>query len=732
VANMISPPTGHQRGIYGRVMLLLMCLVLTARSTAAYTVRAEPPLQGIPASYRQVAENDVFQLHLDATTLSFKVVDKRSGYLWHSGIDDLIEGDRLNRSWQAFARSGISIDYLDEKAISKRLSLSNSSPIVVVNPMDQGILAHITFQDVGISLKLIVQLEPEGVRVEIPYTSIVEDSPQYRLGQIILYPFMGATRGGTIPGYMFIPDGTGSLIHFADSTKAQTMFYGRYYGADLGMIATQPYNPLVNLPYPISFPVFGMVHGEGENAFLVVVEKGAAYGELQVHPAGIITNFNFLYNAFIRNQSYFQATNRSGAGVTTIQRRPNTYDVVVHYRFLTGEAANYVGMALSYQQYLVRKGLLFKHTDPNPNIGIRLEFLGGDKEKVMVWDRFVPMTTIRQMSDILAALNIPNPHVIYFGWQPLGALTMPSLSLTVESALGNIGELHTLAERIAAEGGRFSLYLDAQAALWGESGYSVRNDLAMAITGVNIEGYNRFYNYYFTAETLQWRYTTFVKDAADQIKVGLALDSIGSNLYSDFRQGHLLNREEAIAFYQTMLSDSPLPLGFYRPNSYLWGQMEAYYDMPLGDNGYIYTTEAVPFLPVVLAGYVPYYGAALNFSSNVQNDLLHHIDYGIYPSYFVTYEPTANMINTASAWLIYSSSYAQWGEQIKRTYLWLNDLLSPVRGQPIVARKQLNKGVFATTYGNGKQIIVNYTDHPFVYGGITIEAKNAALLENSQ
>ena len=32
----------------------------------------------------------------------------------------------------------------------------------------------------------------------------------------------------------------------------------------------------------------------------------------------------------------------------------------------------------------------------------------------------------------------------------------------------------------------------------GEKGYSPRNDLAMAITNVNLEGYNRSYNYYFT------------------------------------------------------------------------------------------------------------------------------------------------------------------------------------------------------------------------------------------
>jgi len=104
------------------------------------------------------------------------------------------------------------------------------------------------------------------------------------------------------------------------------------------------------------------------------------------------------------------------------------------------------------------------------------------------------------------------------------------------------------------------------------------------------------------------------------------------------------------------------------------------------------------------------------------------VDYGIYPSYFLTYEATANMLNTRSAW-IYTSSYAQWGDQIRRTYQWMNALLAPVRGQEIVARQKLDDGVFATTYANGRQIIVNYNDKPFVRSGITVEAKNALLVE---
>lgn len=713
-----------------RAGLLLFILFAVLAFPPAGAAGAAPRPQAMPPGYEPVAENAHFQLYVDASTLAFKLRDKRSNYLWHSGIDALGPGDRLNKAWQAFARSGLSLEYLDEKAVNKRVSIANAAHTLAVTPIERGISARVTFQEYGITVGVNLQLEAEGVRVEVPFEALREADPQYRLGLLYLYPFLGATRGGSVPGYMFLPDGTGSLIRFADTTKAKNMFYGRYYGPDLGMIASLPYDPRVNRPYPISFPVVGMVHGEGQHAFIAVVEEGAAYGEIQAHPAGVITNFNFISNAFIYNQSYFQATNRSGAGVTTMQKQPNVFNAVIHYRFLTGRAADYVGMARSYQRYLVERGVLRKPPETSADIGIRLEFLGGDKEKVLFWHRFVPMTTIRQLGEILTELQVRNPQVIYYGWQPLGASSMPPTALQLERGLGNVSELRALAERIAADGGRLSLYLDPQAALREEPGYSPRNDLALAITNVNLLGFNRHVNFYFTFDAVRRRFSALADDVAALSELGLALDGIGSTVYSDFRAGRPLSRAAAIAAYQSLLGESPLRLGFYRPNDYLFGVAQAYYDMPLGDNGYIYASEAVPFLPIVLAGYIPYYGAALNFSSDLQADMLRHADFGIYPSYFLTYEATANMLNTPSTW-IFTSAYAQWGEPVRRAYQWLNALLAPVRGQEIIARQPLATDVFATTYANGRQVIVNYTDRPFVHRGKIVEPKNAALLENA-
>lgn len=683
----------------------------------------------IPESYEFVGENANFQLYANRASLAFKVVDKRSGYVWHSNIDEKITGDRLNKTWMAFASSAISIDYLDAKAISERLSITNSEPTIVFNPTGEGFEATITFTAPSITVLLKVGLEDQGVSVEIPFASIQEADPNFKLGLMYVYPFLGFTREAVTPGYMFIPDGSGSLIRFSETTKATNMFYGNYYDEDLGMLGELPWDPTINRPFKISIPVFGMVHGEKQNAFISIVEKGASYGEVEAHPAGIITNFNFLYSSFVYNRSYFQATNRSGAGVTTLQQSTNAFDIKIHYRFLTGEDSDYVGMARSYQQYLVESGQLKKVEDTDPNIGIRLEFLGGEKEKVLFWERLIPMTTVEQMATILDGLQVKNPEVIYYGWQPLGASSMPPKSLKLDKGLGSLEQLRNLVTKIQSGGGNFSLYLDPQAAIYQEGGYSPRFDLAMAITNVNLMGYNRWKaNYYLNLAAVTERFDSLGEDVSSKLNAGLALDGISSVLYSDFKSGNFLNREQTIETYRALMEASPARKGFYMPNDYMFSTMQAYYDMPLGNSGYIYTTESVPFLQIVLSGYVPYYGTALNFSSDPQLDLLKHVDYGVYPSYFLTQEVTAKIITTHSGW-IYTSSYSQWAEEINRTYLWLDSLLSQVKGHSIIAREEIAKGVVTVTYDNGKQIVVNYNNQPANAGGVVVNARDALVRE---
>jgi hypothetical protein len=251
----------------------------------------------------------------------------------------------------------------------------------------------------------------------------------------------------------------------------------------------------------------------------------------------------------------------------------------------------------------------------------------------------------------------------------------------------------------------------------------------MAITNVSLMGARRFKrNYYFNLPTIRERYARLSDEVFSELGAGLALDGIGTALYSDFRRGAFVGRDEAIQGLQALLAEHPGRTGFYAPNDYVFGSMQAYYDIPLSNSGYLYATESVPFLQAVLAGYVPAYGPALNFSANLQADLLRHVDFNVYPSFFLSHEATDKILRTSSNW-IFSSAYTQWAPEVERAYEWVNNLLGPVKGAQMVAREALAANVVATTYSNGQQVIVNYGDQPFSAGATVINPRDAVIRE---
>ena len=200
-----------------RLIVALILVVLLLGVGALHAAQDGPSLapiaQEIPAeSYELVGENEKFQLYASQETLAFKVVDKRNGYIWHSNLDEVTEEDNLNRTWTAFAQSGISINYLDQSADNERNSITAAEHTLEFEPIEQGFQASVTFTDPSITVGVVVQLEADGVRVEVPFDRLREADPEYKLGMLHLYPFFGATRADTVRGYMFIPDGSGTLI----------------------------------------------------------------------------------------------------------------------------------------------------------------------------------------------------------------------------------------------------------------------------------------------------------------------------------------------------------------------------------------------------------------------------------------------------------------------------------------------------------------------------------------
>ena len=117
-------------------------------------------------------------------------------------------------------------------------------------------------------------------------------------------PFLGSTYSDTIDGYFFVPDGCGALLRFQKPSTYNSALEGRVYGADPGidsittagnLLASRGNDYLVK-ENAMSLPVYGIVHGEGQNGVLAIIEDGVEQAYITANPAGTGT---FLLSAVV-------------------------------------------------------------------------------------------------------------------------------------------------------------------------------------------------------------------------------------------------------------------------------------------------------------------------------------------------------------------------------------------------------------------------------------------------
>jgi hypothetical protein len=680
----------------------------------------------LPSEYRKVAENDRLILKLKEDTLGIQIVEKQSGYMWSSEIEK--PDTDVNESWLNFIKSGLSIEYFEkEKDNSTRAELtSQANKSIQVKPIDNGFQATIRFNDLKIGMDLIVKLEDGQLVVEVPHKSILEGD-QFKLASVFVYPFLGATKGGEIGGYMFIPDGSGALIKLADNQgKFKTPYESKIYGTNNGIdsIATDElYNPS-NPAFSAQFPVFGIVHGEKQHAMFGIVEKGQYNAKILSYPNGVFTPYNWTTAQFLIRESYLQPTSRSMGGIVVFEKTRNPEDMLIRYEFLENQDASYIGMAKSYRSYLIGKGDIQEapKTERNLDIPIHLDILGAETENGLFSKRLVPMTTVKQLESMLNQLHeegVSRTSVVYKGWSDRGLSGTNPAPIGFEPALGSTSDFAKLNQQLKNQSGMLSYYTDFTTAYVDSKRFSARSDAARRIDKslLTLPTYHEVYDtmYYMSAKYMEQVAKENLNGYKNKGIGSIAIDVTPYELFSEKAGGNNSSRSETAATYHKVmesLKTQVTSMAMYRPNDYMLRYADQLLDIPMDSSKYIFTSETVPFEQIVLKGYKDYFAKPVNFFANPQKNLLKMIETGSYPSYYLTNEPSFHLKHTNSS-DVYASAFTDWKENIVKTYKLLNEALKPVQNATIEERTVLADGVIQVTYSNGKAIVVNYNDQSY-------------------
>jgi hypothetical protein len=666
---------------------------------------------------------------------------------------------RLNTLYTGFANSLVSVEYYDDANNIKRLSSATyddpddptpvpSSMLYTVDNDPSKRRLDVNFPNIDLAFSVYITFTESGINYHIPDESITGEG-QTVLGAIILSPFLGASGGANevfdmneldyadetfkyqIPGYTFIPDGSGALLRFNDNNVELNEYVGQIYGVDIADEYSYMNESEMYLPFKsLSMPVFGMAHGDDQAAFVAYAEEGDSYMQLVSMPEENLTYYNFTYPRFEYNTTYYQVYNQQGWGYSTLFEERRHFDVDITYTFLANEEANYVGMAHAYRDHLIEEGILTELSEAQDHIPVRIDFVMADDERAIAgYTSRVTTTTddVRTILDDLLSRGVANINSGLLGWAD-GGITRANPSVTrFNGSVGSSSDVEALASYAQTIGIDISL----QSNYFNVAQESINpNDNALKhasnwYSELNTQDYPvALYYYIRPTKSVLW-----MSDHVDDFtKLGLesiTIDGVGSNLATDYQED--LNRMDVEAMLVEGLCALDIDLNIIQPNSYLYECVDRYLQAPVYNTQFLIQTDTVPFVQLVLQGTMELYGPYSNFSFYTDSDVLRMIDYNIYPSFVLTQQPSYLLADTNSRYF-YSTEYTLYDELIPSIYSRVDEILRHVQTAKWESREVLEAGVILNTYDNGVEVLINYTEDVYEYNGVQIEPVSVEMV----
>lgn len=692
--------------------------------------------------YVLVAESDTYKLWYFEPRFSIKLENKTTGTVMESTVsDDMLRGE-INKSWTGYIQSGIVIHAIKGTTNTYQVDMNTSKNTVSTYAIENGICADIFFEDYDFGLAVEVTLEDEELVVRIPEGSITEKGKDTYISTISVFPMLGYSYLGEKDGYMLIPDGNGALIYLNDKEGRYSSGFSRMiYGVDYGFEQTDNSSYLweryetVNDPNAVIAPIFGMAHTTCQQAYLAIVESGDERCNIDVMPNGVMVDYNRCFARFLLRDVFVQPLNNSNSGtVKTVEADRIHTDLQVRYCLLSGEEANYSGMANVYRNYLLENGLV---TKADCSYNTRVDLMGTDREEFLFGTTAVTMTTVDNAKQIYAQLRehgVSSVLSVYKGWQDGGVYSWPVSDYKADSAIGGTAALTELIREQAEQG--YDVYLYDNATLVNDSTTAFTFDVMKMVNKrtFKIETRDQVYDlfYYLLPSRTGGNLSRLAEKLNGKDLDNLALTGVTNTLFSYSSKGSYYSRSDTLASYINAVEavDGKLDLLMENPNAYMWKYTDAYLDMPLGSSDYLYVDQDIPFLSMVLKGILPMYSRYVNFEANKTENFLQMVESGIYPSFYLTWNETSQLIYTNSSNL-YSLEFETYRDTVAEYDAALRQLAQLTQDAHILCHETLAAGVVKVTYSNGLEVFVNYTEHDFTAGGITVAAQSYKVGEGA-
>lgn len=438
--------------------------------------------------------------------------------------------------------------------------------------------------------------------------------------------------------------------------------------------------------------------------YLAILEEGDALANITAAWGGSRHNFASVYTTFYpRPKDSYDLSSSISVGsnntwtVESSRKYTGSYKILIvmlsdasQQTNLTtaGQqyfAASYVGMAKAYSHYLVDVQKLLTPLSSSDvtdgQIPLYIESFG----TVPDTQRFlsipvevdVPLTTFENIKTMFSELRdngISNVNFKLTGFANEGMYSTYPCKLDWMNEVGGSGGFSDLLTDAKQSG--YGIYPDFDFMYISNQkifdGITLRDAGARTIDNrysskqVYNATYQEFVSYYdicVTPAMIEYYYAKFAGSYKGYNPIGLSVSTLGSDLNSDFGKYNPTNREDAKKIVAGILKQIQTDYGSLMTsggNIYTLTYVDHLLDAALDSSRFANTSRAVPFVGMVLHGYVSFTGTAINMAGNVNYQVLKAIESGAGLYFTLSYDNTSLLKEYEDLSQYYSVNYKIW------------------------------------------------------------------------
>lgn len=681
------------------------------------------------------AQSGILSLSFQPSTTQLKVNNSEDGSVWYSNPQNLSDDINASQLVKMHMMSVLELEYTNTTSKNQTTINTYTSNVksgkYEIFTIENGVVFKYDIEEFGQRVFLAAYLEKENLLTRFWYEDYKEKNEEIELSSVSVLPYF--VRGSmNDDGYLFLPDGSGATVDFSNVVYSGNPYSRNIYGYEPTLITSDYYlNVDKNAVY---LPVYGAK--VNKSAMMAICESGAEYGILTAEACGQSSSYARAYvNYKLLNSIEYKVGNNS---TELFDKVGSSLDyITTRYIFLSGEAADYSGMARAYRDYLSDDSEL-KDTSSGFYADIYSSVIKKVSTLGVPHNKTVSLTDEAQLKSIIERLEdegIEDITVRYRAWNSdeINGRKVDSANAASGVSLKNINSiedamiyLSVLRLHTYSNGSSLDRLLNASKSItqlpfsWKEHSLSNLNETNSAEYRVSIDWFKK--NSGKLIEKLEKKGIS-----------NIALGDVSNSLYCDFKdEGFKRDKtmlvmrefiEQADESFKSLMLDSA--------NAYAAVFADVIYNAPVDHSNHDILCKSVPFYTIAMSGIADCVAPSYNIGTD-DNILLRTIAAGA--GFCVTWmaTETTELIGTE-----YSSfSNVNFSETVDETlllYKKVKDVYSAVNGSRIYSHNYINDNVSVTEYENGLKVYVNFGEKPFVLeDGTEIPAEDFKVKEGKE